>query len=611
MQVELTDERIAEMMTAGKWKLPPHEDIVDTLERDDQLQEILSYIQEVRGGFKEGKDKFPLLGTAGMTGIGKTQLLLNAKKRAEEQLKVKGAYFTFNGQGRLKADFLHHLPERRQQYGDAFGRTLLGACGVKEEAKGLNLEECLRILRKFMGAGDHEHIVLFIDEVGFLDEQLQEGVKPPVVPLLQDLMQYMDVVEHKVIFIFSHLLEEMLRLGATSGSGRPVECLSLPALQIDTWQKEERFKRWRQAAAKYSGIHQLLLLCSGHPRSLFDGLAKVANESRALLNLNEAPTVAALCRARTMIAQVCKFESRLDNLMDDRTVHDWFNPLQQPSLKALNTQGLLVQVSMGGESKRVEAFFHPLVLCEWARLCYGNKGSRLAFHLEKAYEYDAELSEGSEKRMEGLMFNYEAVLRIALGGKPIALRKFYATDFIGEKFKDMSLVAALPTDGSDLVEFVKDFTKVNMERVIRLLEKGITVVSNKQQEVGIEYLTPWRLDTADGDLVVACVQCKFVQTRADWTKIKDRMDTAVKRFKDKQIQVIPVVYATPDEDPMKLEATYEDGVYFTEKDMFEFTRKLGILRLHTEKLGQSLKKHVPVLDRSRSEADSTGSTEVS
>ena len=54
MQAELTDERIAEMMTAGKWKLPEHEKILETLERDDQLKQILPYIQEVQGGFKEG-----------------------------------------------------------------------------------------------------------------------------------------------------------------------------------------------------------------------------------------------------------------------------------------------------------------------------------------------------------------------------------------------------------------------------------------------------------------------------------------------------------------------------------------------------------------------------
>ena len=598
MQAELTDERIAEMMTAGKWKLPEHEEILETLERDDQLKQILPYIQEVQGGFKEAKDKFPLLGTAGMTGIGKTQLLLNGSKRAQELNDVKVAYFTFNGQGNLKEALLEHLMASQGLYGHAFGRTLLGTCGVKDEAKGLNLEECLRILRKFMSAGDHEHIVLFIDELGLLDEDLPKSQTSHVIPLLKALMQYMDVVEHKVIFIFSHRLVEMLEKGATSGSGRPVQCLSLPALQIDTWK---RFERWREAAAKWPGVHQLLLLCAGHPRSLLDGLAKVARELPALLNLKAPPTAAALYTARTMITKVCKFDSRLRHLMKDSTVSDWFNPLGQANLEALDTQGLLVHVSMGSESKRVEAFFHPLVLYEWARQCYTR--SRLALHVQRAYEYDAELSEGSEKRMEALMYHYEAVLRIALEGKAIDLSKFYKTKFIGKKFQSMSLVAALPTDGSDLVKFVDEFSQVDL--VIRLLKKGITVVSRKQAEIGIEYLTPWRLNTAKGKLVVAFVQCKFVQTTADWSKIKDRMNTAIKRLKEKKIEVIPVVYATPDQDTIQPK-TYEDGVYFTEQSLFEFTRKLGILRLHTEKLGKRLKKQVPVLNHSRSElADET------
>ncbi|CAE7327144.1 unnamed protein product [Symbiodinium natans] len=41
------------------------------------------------------------------------------------------------------------------------------------------------------------------------------------------------------------------------------------------------------------------------------------------------------------------------------------------------------------------------------------------------------------------------------------------------------------------------------------------------------------------------------------------------------------------------ESTYKDGVYFNEVSIFKFTNKLGILRLHTEKLGKSLQKEEP------------------
>ena len=134
--------------------------------------------------------------------------------------------------------------------------------------------------------------------------------------------------------------------------------------------------------------------------------------------------------------------------------------------------------------------------------------------------------------------------------------------------------------------------------MIKLLEQGVTVVSQKQSEEGLEYLTPWRLNDAEGKLVVACVQCKFVKDKVPWSKLKEHMHSAVKPLKEKKIGFLPVIYATPDQDTIQ-ESTYNDGVYFNEVSIFKFTSKLGILRLHTEKLGKSLQKEVPVLNRSR------------
>ena len=110
------------------------------------------------------------------------------------------------------------------------------------------------------------------------------------------------------------------------------------------------------------------------------------------------------------------------------------------------------------------------MLCEWARQCYIKNKSPLAYHLQKAYELDAGLGEGSEKRLEGLMFHNEAVLRIALEGKPIELSKLYLTGYIGDNFKTMLLVGALPQGGGRLVEFVTNFS--NMDFVIDLLKRA-------------------------------------------------------------------------------------------------------------------------------------------
>ena len=137
-----------------------------------------------------------------------------------------------------------------------------------------------------------------------------------------------------------------------------------------------------------------------------------------------------------------------------------------------------------------------------------------------------------------------------------------------------------------------------------------SIVSQKQSEEGLEYLTPWRLNDAEGKLVVACVQCKFVKDKVPWSKLKEHMHSAVKPLKEKKIGFLPVIYATPDQDTIQ-ESTYNGGVYFNEVSIFKFTSKLGILRLHTEKLGKSLQKEVPVLNRSRSEvADQTGIYEL-
>jgi len=598
-EVELTDETIQQMVSAGTWKLPKHEDTIEVLERQPQLDMIVDYIQKVQKGEKDGKGVFPLLGTAGMTGIGKTQLLLNGLKRASELENVKGVFFTFNGQGNLKELFQQSLGTGRQ-YGDAFGQALLRACEVpRAAAKSCDFDRCLRIIRKLVNADEKDHVVLFIDELGVLDENAPQSANPSVVPLLQALMRLMDVEKNKVVFVFSHLLDAMLKRAATEGSGRPIICLPLAALQIDTWRASERFAVWRQAAAKWSGVHQLLLLCAGHPRSLFDGLQAAAKEQPSLLELREPPVSEVLYAARETIMRVCKFASRLRGLlMGDTTVMQWFNPLEQMDLRVINDRGLLVRVDTGGEEKAEKAFFHPLVLCEWARQCYIKDKSPLAYHLQKAYEFDAGLGEGSEKRMEGLMFHYEAVLRIALAGKPIELRKFYVTNYIGNNFKTLSLVGALPTNAGSLVEFVQDFR--DMDFVINLLEKGKIVVSKKQSEEGVEYLTPWRLNDAKGKLVVACVQCKFVKDKVPWDKVKEHMHSAVKPLRTKKIDFFPVIYATPDQDTIQ-EDTYNDGVYFNEVSIFKFTSKLGILRLHTEKLGKSLQKEVPVLNRSRSE----------
>ena len=91
------------------------------------------------------------------------------------------------------------------------------------------------------------------------------------------------------------------------------------------------------------------------------------------------------------------------------------------SSTTLDRSGLLVRLTDVTGSE--ENFLLPLVLSWWAQM--NRQSSALAKHLCRSYEFDAELGDGSEKRMEGLMYNFEAVLRIALEGQVIELSKFY------------------------------------------------------------------------------------------------------------------------------------------------------------------------------------------
>jgi hypothetical protein len=107
-------------------------------------------------------------------------------------------------------------------------------------------------------------------------------------------------------------------------------------------------------------------------------------------------------------------------------------------------------------------------------------------------------------------------------------------------------------------------------------------------EQGVEYLVPF-VDALTGKLIVACVQCKFVQRTANWKSVRSKLKRAVSYFKQHQIEWFPVVYTSVDRGSLKPE-TSAKGVYFIEKDIFRFTNRLGILRLHCAKLGEHLAK---------------------
>ena len=190
--------------------------------------------------------------------------------------------------------------------------------------------------------------------------------------------------------------------------------------------------------------------------------------------------------------------------------------------------------------------------------------------------------------MAPIMYHYEAVLRKSMQGKTFDLKDFYKSDHIGQDFITRVVSVEVPP-AVRLVEFVDNFD--DMDIVLKLLRTGYIVVSRQHGEVGIEYLSPF---LEDGALLVACVQCKFVRSKEKWSDIKTRMESAVKELRKRNIDHFPVVYTTSDQKKITEKITH-DGIYFTETDIFSFTSRIGILRLHTQKLGRVLSKKYPFL----------------
>eukprot|EP01065_Artemidia_motanka_P020435 TRINITY_DN2446_c0_g1_i15.p4 TRINITY_DN2446_c0_g1~~TRINITY_DN2446_c0_g1_i15.p4 ORF type:complete len:168 (+),score=51.26 TRINITY_DN2446_c0_g1_i15:1179-1682(+) len=167
--------------------------------------------------------------------------------------------------------------------------------------------------------------------------------------------------------------------------------------------------------------------------------------------------------------------------------------------------------------------------------------------------------------MERVMYHYEAVLRIALRDQRVALRKLYGGSELGVK---PVAVGAVLAPEADQVRFVE---KLSEPEVLGLLQDGYIVVSENRTELGIEYLSPYQTD--DGELLVAAVQCKFVEKSINWTEINEKLERAMGPLKSKGVQAFPVVYTTVQRESMREASRLADGPYFTWKGCCGCTRR--------------------------------------
>lgn len=271
----------------------------------------------------------------------------------------------------------------------------------------------------------------------------------------------------------------------------------------------------------------------------------------------------------------------------------WFSqtPPSDEEITEWSNSGLLH--TLKGTDPPIQ-FLFPLLINHWAqKKCEIHP---IAYHLQQLYDADACLDRDSEKKMEAVMYHYEAVLRIAQSGAIFTLGRFFHTDHYDQKF-NFNVSADVST--GRLVTLIDDFS--DTRAIHRLLKSGQIVVSNRHSEIGTEYLVPYFVCEK---LLVAFVQCKFVQSSTIWKDILDKVNKSMIPFKESQefvdVRMFPVVYTTVDQDTIKSN-TYEGGVYYTENDLFNYTRKLGILRLHTQKLGDKLQSKYPALKRANSD----------
>ena len=578
---------IEEGIKNGQYKLPDPPVCPDIVEgsRKNAIDIMKDYIAQSKKGANREKfsNKFPLLGASGMAGIGKTTMLLYGLHKLVGT-GAKGVYLTFNGNGTANSNVFadSKAGNVRRLSRDCFGDVLMAVLGTQDDLyRELGFSKSLTLFRTALGMTEEQSLVLFIDEVEYLKEPLG---------LLKELMSAADARQGKLVFVFAHISQQYLnKCAAGSGSGgRRVIRLTLEALPIDVWKTDSRFEQWKKADNN-PAVHQLLLQCCGHPRLLFDGLAAaLQNEERLLQSSDEL----ALENARTAIKQKCKFNSFADAELEE-AIAKWLSilPRTPAFCEQLWRDGLLLKLA----DDTTTDYFPPLLLQDWAGR-RAKDGSSVAFHLKQAYRCDALL--GNETKMEGLLYHYEAVLRKAVEGQTFTLGQFYQSGRRGERFENLRVKAPVP-EQTDLVESVPDFQ--DQKRVLDKLNQGFIVVSDFQNQVGVEYLGPFRT-AEDNKLIVACVQCKFVKTSTNWTSIQTRMSDATEWLKKQKIQHFPVIYTTADQSSMQPQS-YTDGIYFMEDDIFEFTKRLGVLRLHTQKLGKKMQQKHPYLQRASSNGD--------
>ena len=340
MTPETAYKAIEEGIKKGQYKVPDPPVCPDIVEgsRQNAIDIMKDYIAQSIKQANRGKtdNKFPLLGTSGMAGIGKTTMVLYGLHQLVGT-GAKGVYLSFNGNGTANSNVFAGSKARSADRLslDCFGDVLMAVLRIQNDLyRSLEFQQSLTLFRTALAMTEEQPLVLFIDEVGHLKEP--DG-------LLKELMSEADSRDGKLVFVFAHISQQYLNMCAT-GSGRKVIPLSLEALPIDVWKQDADLKA---SAPGHASIHQLLLQCCGHPRSLFDGVKEARKNNPTLLTSPEL----ALAVARQDIINECKFNSFTDEYLQS-VIPKWFSIFgMTPELRGqLLRDGLLLEVKESKEA---------------------------------------------------------------------------------------------------------------------------------------------------------------------------------------------------------------------------------------------------------------------
>ena len=612
------------LMSAGSYHEPflpttaVSEGQVELMNRSMEIERMMEALKEAIAQTGKPLLRYSVIGTVAIPGGGKTELLRQVcESIAHEAFKphpCRAVYLSYQVYPDCVPTFpLNPEPGGKQQsHSEAakyFACLILMSCGVAPEHASVTVEVVeplaygIQFLRAVLNA-ETVPLVICVDELVHLDAQCPGNSSWTLHTLMafQDENNDPTSGSPPVYFVFSALHKSMVE-GPETPIGRPVTVIPLRPLTL-----EQTFacagRAVRAKSLEEPKVYQLLLSCAGHPRSVIEGLRHVAKTlSRRTV------TDYALHQARERIFSVIKLNFISDGPLTLQAVNRWFDfttPLTATEDKQYHEWGLLHNL---GRSKDV-VLFSPLLLLHWSS---AHQEERTAEDLRLALRADALVQSGHEKAAESVFYHYEAVRRLAASEKPFRLSAYYAAKgaFLGKTFSKttggMYVNCKLPTDAEcSCVTTVENFS--NVSSIIDLLIGGFIVVSENPDQNGIEYLAPFHDAKTSKLVAIAGVSVKYAVkgTSATWESIHDAAVKALLPFalaskKGKpKYHTFPVIFTTTElcGDALTKELM-ADGVLLLESATFHWTRALGMLRLHVEKLGTVLADELPFLHKPR------------